>query len=247
MSLPPLRLNPALDAGSCAAAYAEHSFVQIPEMFEAETAGALEAMLRRDVPWRLVYQTPEDGVVQLSQAQIQEIGQAGMAARMQKVMQLAARNYGYCYNTYPMIEAVTTGADPGHPIHKLTAFLNGREFLDFGAAVIGHDAITKADAQATLYSRGSFLTRHVDEGAQKERRAAYTISFCRNWQTDWGGLLMFLDKATTDVTSALVPRFNTLTIFDGLRVHAVSPVSAFAGDGRYSIAGWLRDDALPGA
>jgi SM-20-related protein len=44
------------------------------------------------------------------------------------------------------------------------------------------------------------------------------------------------------VTNAWIPRWNTLTLFDGRRVHAVSPVSAFAGDGRYSIVGWLRDD-----
>ncbi|MEL6245955.1 MAG: 2OG-Fe(II) oxygenase family protein, partial [Pseudomonadota bacterium] len=62
---------------------------------------------------------------------------------------------------------------------------------------------------------------------------------------DWGGLLMLIDKQTTDVRSAYIPRFNTLTLFDGMAVHSVSPVSAFAGDGRYSIVGWLRNDPVP--
>ena len=237
MSLPPLRLNPALDPAAFAPAYAEGKFVQIPDIFEPETAADVARALKR-LPWRLCYHDPEHGTVQMTQAEIQALGQQGMAERMQKVMALASRNHGYCYNTYHLTEH----ADTGHPIHPLTEFLQSREFLDFGGAIIDHANLTQVDAHATLYTRGSFLTRHVDEGLKRERRAAFTLSFCENWQTDWGGLLMFLDKATTDVTSAWVPRFNALTIFDGLRVHSVSPVSAFAAEGRYSIAGWFRDD-----
>ena len=243
MTLPPLRLNPALQPEDFATAYRADKFVQIPNVFEPELAQAISETLKR-LPWRLCYHDPERGTVQLSQAEIQALGQAGMAERMQKVMALATRNHGYCYNTYHMIHARSDGSDPGHPIHQLTAFLLSDEFLRFGGAIIDHANLTQVDAHATLYTRGSFLTRHVDEGSNRERRAAFTLSFCENWQTDWGGLLMFLDPQSTDVTSAWVPRFNTLTIFDGMRVHAVSPVSPFAGNGRYAIAGWFRDDPV---
>ncbi len=237
MTLPPLRINPAIDPADFAPAYASRKFVQIPELFEPHIASAIfEAV--QSVPWRLCYHDPDQGVVQLTQENIQSIGQQGMAERMQKVMALASRNHGYCYNTYHLTEH----ADPSHPIHQLTEFLQRDEFLNFGGKIIEHANLTQVDAHATLYTRGSFLTRHVDEGLNRERRAAFTLSFCENWQTDWGGLLMFLDQQTTDVTSAWVPRFNTLTIFDGLRVHSVSPVAPFAGAGRYSIAGWFRDD-----
>ena len=238
MNLPPLRLNPDLNPQDFAAIYAADKFVQIPNIFEAAAASAIAEALKT-LPWRLCYHDPEHGTVQLTQNDIQSLGQKGMAERMGTVMALAARNHGYCYNTFHM----TVGAEPNHPIHQLTEFLQSEAFLNFGGAVIDHSNLTQVDAHATLYTRGSFLTRHVDEGLNRERRAAFTLSFCQNWQTDWGGLLMFLDRQTTDVTSAWVPRFNTLTIFDGLQVHSVSPVSAFAGDGRYSIAGWYRDDA----
>lgn len=239
--MPPLRLNPLLKPEDFAPAYAANKFVQIGNVFEPELTTAVSEALKL-VPWRLCYHDPEQGTVQLTQAEIQSIGQKGMAERMQRVMDLAARNHGYCYNTYHMIHARRDKLDPDHPIHQLTEFLLSDEFLGFGGAVIDHANITQVDAHATLYTRGSFLTRHVDEGSNRERRAAFTLSFCENWQTDWGGLLMFLDPSTTDVTSAWVPRFNALTIFDGMRVHSVSPVSPFAAAGRYSIAGWLRDD-----
>ena len=107
--------------------------------------------------------------------------------------------------------------------------------------MIGETGISRTDAQATLYTRGSFLTRHIDDGSRDERRCAYTLGFTDGWMTDWGGVLMFLDK-NTDISSGFLPRFNVLTMFDGRKIHAVSPVSAFAGKPRLSIAGWLRND-----
>jgi Rps23 Pro-64 3,4-dihydroxylase Tpa1-like proline 4-hydroxylase len=140
-----------------------------------------------------------------------------------------------------MIHAYLNNWDPGHPLHRLTEFLNSPTFLDFGRQVIGAPRITKAEAQATLYRPGNFLTRHIDPGHNEERRAAYTFGFTRAWQPDWGGLLLLL-KENHDIARGFLPRFNLLTLFDGRRIHSVSPVSAFAGAGRYQITGWLRDD-----
>ena len=161
------------------------------------------------------------------------------------VMQRARKNYGYLYDSYPMIQAYTSHWDPGHPIHRVTEFLNSREFLDFGQIVTGAPVVTKADAQATPYTRGPFLDRHVDEGHDQEHVAAYTFGFTRNWQPDWGGLLMLIEEGM-DVSRAFLPRFNMLSIFDGRRLHAVSPVSPFAGDARYQITGWFRNDPASG-
>ena len=58
-------------------------------------------------------------------------------------------------------------------------------------------------------------------------------------------LLAFIDEKM-DVSRALIPRFNMLTVFDGLRVHSVSAVADFAPAPRLSIVGWFRDDPPPG-
>ena len=242
MKLEDIRINPDLDLEALTTQYAKERFVQIPGFFAPETADAIEAVLRTQTPWRLIYADPDKGIEQITREQAAQYGQAEIQRRMSLIMQRATRNYGYCYNGYQMSHARRDGTEPGHPLHAVTDFLNSRAYLDFGAKVIGETGITGVDAQATLFTNGSFLTRHIDEGSQNERRAAYTLSFCRNWQTDWGGQLQFIDQQTTDVTNAWIPRWNKLTLFDGRRVHAVSPVSAFAGDVRYSIVGWLRDD-----
>jgi len=242
-----LRLNPKLKPDVWAKAYARDKLVQIPDVFEPELADEIEAVLRGQIQWRLVFAEADptapggESVARLTQQDIASLGRDAVAKRIGQVMERARDNYGYLYNAYPMIEAYTSGWDAEHPIHLLTEFLNSAEFLEFGRQVIGVDAVTKADAQATFYTRGNFLTRHVDEGHDDERRAAYTLGFTRRWEPDWGGLLMLLD-GNKDIERAFLPRFNMLSIFDGRRIHSVSAVSPFAGDGRFQITGWFRDD-----
>lgn len=240
-AFPTIRLHPGLNPEPYARMYAEKKIVQIPGVFEPELMAELEKMLL-SLPWRLVYVTPEDGVVQLTREDLQRLGQQGVNQRMAKVMELATRNYGYCYNTYQMNEALNEMRDPNHPIHQLTRFLNSPEFMEFGAQVIGEPGtITNVDCHATLYTRGSFLTRHIDDGAAHERRCAYTLGFTDGWMTDWGGLTLFLDK-NTDIEEGYLPRWNVLTMFDGRRIHSVSAISSFAGKNRMSVTGWLRND-----
>ena len=239
--LPPLRLHPGLNPSDFAKIYAEKKIVQIPGIFEPELAKEIERVLQT-LPWRLCYHDPQQGVVQLTNDDLRKLGQQGLNQRMKKVMELATRNYGYCYNTYQMNEAKRDHLDPEHPVHKITEFLNSPEFMEFGAEVIGEaGTITNVDCHATLYTRGSFLTRHIDDGAMHERRCAYTLGFTENWMTDWGGITLFLDK-NTDIEEGYLPRWNMLTLFDGRRIHSVSAISAFAGRNRLSVTGWLRND-----
>lgn len=237
-----IKINPSLNIPALAESYAAHRFVQIEDFFAPETAVLIDRQLRGVLPWRFVYYDAAAGVVQLSQAEMQALGREGMQQRMETILRQAQRNIGYCYYTFsPGVEADHGDAEGGL-LSGLAAFLNSPAFLEFGSRVIRETGLTKTDAQASLFRPGHFLTRHIDQGSQNERRAAYTLGFSRNWQTDWGGQLQFIDPHTTDVTGGWIPRWNTLNLFDGRQVHSVSPVSAFAGDGRYSVVGWLRND-----
>lgn len=236
-----IRLNPALDLAPFARAYAERGIVQIPGLFEEHAAGAIADLLQKGVPWRIVFTTPDDKPVHYSREELQAQGQERWKATIADVMTRARQNRGYFYKTYPMIEAYLKGWDPGHPIHQLTEFINSADFLGLGRTVTGVTEITKADAHATFYGPGDFLTRHLDTGDDHERRAAYVLGLTRGWQPDWGGLLLFLNEKQ-DVSEGYLPRFNALTIFDVKFLHTVTQVSSFAGAGRFSITGWFRDD-----
>lgn len=238
---PMLRLNPSLDLAPYAAIYAARGIVQIPNVLETATAEAVRELLLRGTPWRSLLTDGADKPIHFSPAELQALGKEKAAALMQDAMARARLNRGFVYNVYPMIEAYMRGWDAGHPIHQLTEFINSDVYLDLGRRVTGVAGINKADAQATLYAPGHFLTRHVDFGDDFERRAAYVMGFTKGWQPDWGGLLLLLNEKQ-DVSEGYLPRFNVLTIFDIKYLHTVTQVSTFAGGVRTSITGWFRDD-----
>ena len=238
---PKIRLNPRLNPLDHAAAYQRDGYVQIADVFPADVAEHLAEVLAQRTEWRIVYSTGEDVPVVITQAEYAALTPAERAAVHQGINDMARRNIGFAYNAWPMITAYLEGWSPGHPLHAVTEFLQTPEVREFGRRVIGAARITKVDAQATLYAPGHFLTRHQDEGLKLERRAAYTLGFARDWQPDYGGLLAFVDD-DLNIERALTPRFNVLTLFDGMKVHSVTSVATFAPLGRYSITGWFRDD-----
>lgn len=125
------------------------------------------------------------------------------------------------------------------PLAEFASFMSQGPARDLLRSVIGVDAVDFADAQATLYGPGDFLTGHHDDVEGKNRHAAYVFGLTPNWMLEWGGLLLLHDK-DGDVERGLVPAFNTLNIFRVPRMHSVSEVTRAAGHGRLSITGWLR-------
>lgn len=233
-----LRLNPDLDRKALAAAYARDGHVQVERLFPPDVAERIESALHRTA-WRLVFLNSAGEIRTLTEAGMRVLTPQQRADLRADLMRRAAQGFGFAYHFYPMAETLLAGEDAGHPLHALTYFLNGPEWLDFGREIIGCDSVTRTDAQATLYAPGDFLTRHDDDyGNDVDRRAAFVIGFARNWRADWGGQLLMLDE-TDGIERAYLPRFNVVTFFKVPRWHCVTHVPPMAPAGRYSIAGWL--------
>jgi SM-20-related protein len=236
----PFRINSKLDLAGYARTYANEGLVQVANLFDDDTAAHIESALL-SLPWRLVCQDDSKKNIILTPEELRAMSadeRAGLEAGIRK---RAAENFGYAYLTYPMIQAALSRWDPDHAIHDITMLMNSPAILAIAREITRCPAIVKTDAQASNFRPGNFLTRHIDDGQKRERRAAYTIGFTRRWEPDWGGLLMFIDD-NKDISRAYLPRFNTLTVFDGLRLHSVSAISPFAPAPRLSIVGWFRDD-----
>ena len=236
-----LSLNPANDLAHYRAEYEQRGIVQIPNVLTDRAAQTLHSILTGNIPWRFLYTDDKDQPVHFTHEELQARGQEAYRRDMGDVLKRAQENRGFYYQTYPMIEGYLKEWDQGHPIHQATEFINSPEFLGLGREITGVGGITKADAHATAYGPGHFLTRHLDYGEDKERRAAYVLGMTEGWQPDWGGLLLFLN-GKQDVTEGYLPRFNVLTIFDVKYLHTVTQVSSFAGKLRTSVTGWFRDD-----
>lgn len=235
-----IQLNPALDVERYARIFREKRRVQVPDLFAPAVAEHLEETLRQ-LPYRLVCQNDAEQNLLLTRDDLTAMSAEDKRRLEAGIRERAARSIGYTYFMYPMILARLQDWDPGHPIHAVTDFLNSPPFLDFARQLISYAGLTKIDVHASQYLPGHYLTTHTDDDATKHGRAAYTIGFSRDWRADWGGLLLLLDDKE-DVREGFIPRFNTLTVFDGMQPHTVTAISAFTPRPRLSLAGWFRDD-----
>jgi len=223
-----------------AAAFAARGRARIDGVLEPDLAQRLYACLSQDVPWQFVYN--EGGLVRKIDPQQQRRLNAADLQKLNRDIQARARDgFQFAYHCYPMLDAYLAGADPGLPLHRLLEMLNSPPLLDLVRTVSGIPSLAKADAQATWFRPGNFLTQHDDRGeAAEQRRVAYVLNLTRRWRADWGGLLQF-HGPDGDVAEAWLPRFNSLVLFRVPVLHSVSQVATFAGQPRFAVTGWFRD------
>lgn len=194
-------------------------------------------MLRESTPWRLSVNSSE-------RHHDVHIEQLITLPAAQQVLMVDAINKGarygfqYVFNNYPIHDSYVAG-ERTHPLMRFYEFLNSAPFLNFVREATGYSDIAFADAQATLYRPGHFLTAHDDEVIGKNRRVAYVLNFTEQWRADWGGILQFIDD-DGHIAEGYTPAFNSLNLLRVPQKHCVSYVAPSAADGRYSITGWLR-------
>lgn len=140
----------------------------------------------------------------------------------------------YLYDGHVLSRDGEAYPDPAHDLSAVAAFLNSGPFLDFARCVTGNPGLAFADAQATRYRPGHFLSQHDDAPG---REAAYVLNLTPRWRPDWGGALLFSDRPG-HFSGGYLPAFNALSIVAAK--HLVGFVSPFAGAHRLSISGWFR-------
>lgn len=235
-----LHLRSDHDVEAYAKAYTRDGMVRIERLFPDDVAEAIFDVLSKATPWRVVHSDSEGKHKYYKPQEWQGLSPQDRQATFQNVLSQARDGFAYLYSCYPMIDAYIDGDDPQWPLHAMTEFLNSPEMLTFTKSITNEPSVIKHDGQATLYAPGHFLNAHNDTGDHAERRAAYVMGFTKGWHVNWGGQLLFLDGK--DTQCGFSPSFNTLTLFKVPREHVVTQVTNFAGAGRYSITGWLRDD-----
>jgi SM-20-related protein len=234
-------LNPAIDRAAARAALASRRFVQIEQALETPAADTLWQVLRHETPYGLAWAGEgQSGGQYVPQMQLRAAAPEHKAAMGNAAARAASRGqFAFLYGQYPMVEAYKEQWHPGHPLNQLLEELNAPASIEFARAVSGHDDIIRADAQATLYGPGHFLTEHDDNQVAEGRRLAYVLNLARDWRPDWGGYLNILDDKG-NIVAGFMPRFNTLNLFLVPLRHHVSLVAPFAPPGRLAITGWFR-------
>ena len=235
---PEVALAARLDAGALRKAFRRDGFVQIAPFLREGDAAALRSHLSAREDWRLVLNAGPK-VYEIDRAGQAAISEAERRKLDELVTQAASTGFQYRFETIRVPDSPTARAASATWLDQFATFLSEPPLRDQLRTITEARDIAFADAQATSYSAGHFLTAHDDDVEGKNRRAAYVFGLTRNWRPEHGGLLMFHD-GRGEIERALVPGHNVLTLFSVPRVHSVSYVTSFAPGARLSVTGWLR-------
>jgi len=238
MSDPEFSLSPSLDRQRLADRFAAEGRIHIPEFLDAACADRFLQSLRTRTDWALIINQDDKNF------DLDRDAQAALSVEQQRALDdavYAGARYGFQYRyeaiRVPDAEAERDGLDDA--LARFASFLSSAPVVDLFRFITGKAGIDFADAQATAYGPGHFLTAHDDDVAGKQRHAAYVYNLTPAWRADWGGLLLFHGD-DGNVTRGLTPSFNALNIFAVPQPHSVSMVTPFAASRRYSVTGWLR-------
>lgn len=231
-------LAPGVNAQALADEFHQRRRVRIEPFLTEDSVHALRDHLRSRDDWRLVVNGGEK-VFEIDRA-----GQRAMTAEQWRqfdklVEQSAAQGFQFRFETIRVPDDEEQRRKRGTLLDEFALFLSSPGMVDFFRQLTGAARIAFADAQATSYSAGHFLTTHDDDVDGKERQAAYVFGLTESWRPDWGGLLRF-HTSDGEVEEAWLPRFNALTVFRVPQLHSVSAVAPIALGRRHSVTGWLR-------
>jgi len=243
MQEPSFQINPALDARALAAEYRRSGRVHIADFLAGDLAERLLVFLKESDAWKLAINQGE------KLFELDRSAQASLTAEQKEQLDQAvyarARNeFQFRYETLRVPDSEGERAADPTLLNLFARFLSSEPALSFLRTVIAAEDVTFADAQATAYGPGHFLTAHDDHVEGKNRRAAYVFNMTRSWPADWGGLLTFHQPGRS-LAEAFVPAFNALNILAVPQPHSVGFVAPFAARRRYSVTGWLRAGAKP--
>lgn len=233
------RLHEAIDADALAADYARTGRATIAPFLDAEVAEALHRLLRERGDWRQVVNSGAERIFELDRPTRAAMSPEQQRALDEAVYAGARHEFQFRYETVRVPDEDAARAAADDLLFAFARFMSSGAARDLLRKVTGDTAIRFADAQATAYSPGDFLTRHDDAVEGKNRSAAYVFSLNPLWRIEWGGLLLMHDE-TGHGAEALVPGFNRLNLFRVPQLHSVSEVTRASPYRRYSITGWLR-------
>ena len=152
-----LSINPRLDLDSLRDAYRAYGRVQVKSCLQADAADRIHRCLTTQQEWNLVYRAAGRHVDSAAQAIAK-----WPRARQRKLDKIIHRDaqlgFQYRYRNVPIYDIYHQKQLPGHFFNGIFRFLNSEPFLEMVRNVCDDQEIAFADAQATRFDAGDFLT-----------------------------------------------------------------------------------------
>lgn len=226
------------DAATLSDIYRRDGIVRIGSFLPDAEAVGLHGELRAREDWKQLFNSG-DKLFELDRATQKALDPERRAALDEAVYAGARSGFQYRYETIRVPDEEAVRRASADRVTRFALDLSGGALRDTLRRITGAEDIRFADAQATAFSPGDFLTGHDDAFEGKERRAAYVFGLTPVWRVEWGGLLL-MHGDRDNAARAYAPLMNVLTPFRVPQMHSVSEVTRAAAYRRYSITGWLR-------
>jgi SM-20-related protein len=227
-------LNSDLDLEELGLILRRDGRVLIRDFFDPIVAEALTSAIEK-IDWSLTYRDVH-GDRLLTGAQLRGLTPQQKSELTEGISHVARNEFEFSFFTDSLAAAAQRG--DAELLARFMRWMADDVFMTVMRKISGITQINRVYAQATMYSRGSFLMAHDDHVEAEDRRLAYVFNLTRQWRPDWGGLLHF-PAPDGNVLDTFFPHFNSLSLFSVPQTHFVSYVPPFAQAERTAITGWL--------
>jgi len=228
--------NPDLDLDAIAGSWEAGDRVHIPHILAEETAARLEAALSAERDWTRSV-TMRSGTFHVPLKDEQPQSETHRKWLADAIVDGGDPAMQYVYDNRPLGSGHTPNPPRGDLLDAFEYWLNAEPQLEVLRRITRTPETRRVYCQASRFMPGQVLTEHNDKGGGK-RLFAHVFNFTRNWNPDWGGLLLFHDEAG-HVSRGFTPRFNSLNLFRTPQSHSVTQIAPFAQHPRLAISGWL--------
>ena len=212
--------------------FSKNGIIRVFDFLDQDSLEQLKSALETQVDYSNAFYLSGQNR-QASDVEIKALTATTQQKLYKDIHEAASKGTGFLYGRHKIEKNSLT------ELNDILKLLNNENTLNLIKEITSISAVDHADAQATRYRRGDFLTRHIDNVPGETRRIAYVLGLTEDWHPDWGGLLQFFEKDGTP-TRSWSPAINSLTLFSVDKVHSVTSVAQFALKNRYSITGWFR-------
>lgn len=227
-------INPHLDLPTLSQTLRSQGRVLIRDFFVPAVADAL-ARAVQGIDWQLSFRDTA-GDRTLDGEQLRALTPPQKMQLSEGIHAIASTGFQFSFFSDSLVASVQQGQTD--LLSRFMLWMAGEDFLGPMRELSGDPQLKAVYAQATMYTRGNFLTTHDDHVDREDRRLAYVINLTRQWRPDWGGLLHFTAEDGT-VLDTFYPHFNSLSLFVVPQRHFVSYVPPFANGERQAVTGWL--------
>jgi SM-20-related protein len=231
-------LDHRIDRGALRETFRKNGLAVISPFLATADAEELRERVVSCAEWEIQLKGSEPRVYRFAREQLDQWAPAQVEALRKIVAADLENDFHFVFDRFRIVDEGEEPGEESNPLADFGEFLSSPTMLDLVRDIVNDRRIASASAFCSRYSAGDYLTVHNDKDPDTDRIVAYVFGLTKGWRPEWGGLLLFHDDEG-HVETGLIPKFNSMTLFQVPRRHSVSQVASFCPEPRLSISGWF--------